>query len=139
MIESFNNIIFFILHILVTGLFGIYLVRIYFAPEGLVKEFNVDRSAIYLIRFIGTFAFGFFLIGIYIIFRQDGPEGAWVYFNLIFIIAAAQLLYESLFYFKLIDKDLEAKNSLTDLVLSAFMVAAPAILILGLSDKIYTI
>ncbi len=70
MIESFNNIIFFILHILVTGLFGIYLVRIYFAPEGLVKEFNVDRSAIYLIRFIGTFAFGFFLIGIYIIFRK---------------------------------------------------------------------
>ena len=78
MIESFNNIIFFILHILVTGLFGIYLVRIYFAPEGLVKEFNVDRSAIYLIRFIGTFAFGFFFMGIYIIFRPGGPEGTWV-------------------------------------------------------------
>ena len=139
MIESFNNIIFFILHILVTGLFGIYLVRIYFAPEGLVKEFNVDRSAIYLIRFIGTFAFGFFLIGIYIIFRQGGPEGAWVYFNLIFIIAVAQLIYESMFYFKLIDKDLGAKNSLTDLVLSVFMVVAPAILIWGLSDRIYTI
>ena len=137
MIENFNNIYFLILHILVTGLFGIYLVRIYFAPEGLVKEFNVDRSAIYLIRFIGTFAFGFFLIGIYIIFRPGGPEGAWVYFNLIFIISAAQLLYESLFYFKLIDKDLEAKNSLTDLGLSVFMVVSSAILIWGLSDKIY--
>jgi hypothetical protein len=56
---------------------------------------------------------------------------------LIFIIAAAQLLYESLFYFKLIDKDLEAKNSLTDLGLSVFMVVASAILIWGLSDKIY--
>ena len=137
MIENFNNIYFLILHILVTGLFGIYLVRIYFAPEGLVKEFNVDRSAIYLIRFIGTFAFGFFFIGIYLIFRPGGPEGTWVYFNLIFIIAAAQLLYESLFYFKLIDKDLEAKNSLTDLGLSVFMVASTATLILGLSDKIY--
>ena len=42
------------------------------------------------------------------------------------------------FYFKLIDKDLEAKNSLTDLVLSVFMVVAPAILIWGLSDKICT-
>ena len=60
-----------------------------------------------------------------------------MYFNLIFIIAAAQLLYESLFYFKLIDKDLEAKNSLTDLGLSVFMVVASAILIWGLSDKIY--
>ena len=137
MIENFNNIYFLILHILVTGLFGVYLVRIYFAPEGLVKEFNVDRSAIYLIRFIGTFAFGFFFIGIYLIFRPGGPQGTWVYFNLIFIIAAAQLLYESLFYFKLIDKDLEAKNSLTDLGLSVFMVASTATLILGLSDKIY--
>jgi len=136
-IENFNNIFYLIIHILVTALFGVYLVRIYFAPEGLVKEFNVDRSGIYLIRFIGTFAFGFFLMGIYLIFRPGGPEGAWMYYNLICIIAAAQLLYESLFYFKLIDKDLEAKNSLTDLVLSVFMVVAPAILIWGLSDKIY--
>ena len=137
MIENFNNIFYLIIHILVTALFGIYLIRIYFAPEGLVKEFNVDRSGIYLIRFIGTFAFGFFLMGIYLIFRPGGPEGAWVYFNLIFIIAAAQLLYESLFYFKLIDKDLGAKNSLTDLGLSVFMIASTAILISGLSDKIY--
>ena len=139
MIENFSNIFYLIIHVLITGLFGVYLIRIFFAPEGLVKEFNVDKSGIYLMRFIGTFAFGFFFMGIYIIFRPGGPEGAWVYFNLIFIIAAAQLVYESLFYFKLIDKDLEAKNSLTDLVLSVFMVVAPAILILGLSDKIYTI
>ena len=139
MIENFNNIFYLIIHVLITGLFGVYLVRIYFAPEGLVKEFKVDRSGIYLIRFIGTFAFGFFFMGIYIIFRSSGPEGAWVYFNLIFIIAAAQLVYESLFYFKLIDKDLEAKNSLTDLALSVFMVMASATLIFGLSDRIYTL
>ena len=139
MIENFGNIFYLIIHVLITGLFGVYIVRIYFAPEGLVKEFNIDRSGIYLIRFIGTFAFGFFLMGIYIIFRSGGPEGAWMYYNLIFIIAAAQLLYESLFYFKLIDSDLEAKNSLTDLALSVFMVLASAILIWGLSDRIYTI
>ena len=139
MIENFSNIFYLIIHVLITGLFGVYLIRIFFAPEGLVKEFNVDKSGIYLIRFIGTFAFGFFFMGIYIIFRPGGPEGAWVYFNLIFIIAAAQLLYESLFYFKLIDKDIEAKNSLTDLIISVFMVVASAILVWGLSDKIYTI
>ncbi len=137
MVENFNNIYFLILHILVTALFGVYLVRIAFAPEGLVKEFNVDRSGIYLIRFIGTFAFGLLFMGIYILFRPGGPEGTWVYFNFIFIVSAAQLLYESLFYFKLIDKDIEAKNSVTDLVLSVFMVVSSAILILGLSDKIY--
>ena len=139
MIENFANIFYLIIHVLITGLFGLYLVRIFFAPEGLVKEFNLDRSAIYLIRFIGTFAFGFFFMGLYIIFRPGGPEGAWVYYNLIFIIAAAQLCYESLFYFKLVDKNLEAKNSLTDLAVSVFMVMASAMLIWGLSDRIYTI
>ena len=44
-----------------------------------------------------------------------------------------------LYYYKLIDKDLEAKNSLTDLGLSVFMVVSSAILIWGLSDKICTI
>lgn len=137
MIENFNNIYLLVLHILVLGLFSIYLFRIIFAPEGLVKEFNVDKSGIYLIRFIGTFAFGLVFMGFYILFRPNGPEGAWVYFNLFFIITTTQLLYESLYYFKLIDKDLDAKNSLVDLGVSLFAVTVSIILIFGLSDKIY--
>tara|TARA_B100001769_G_C21658774_1_gene366287 strand:- start:91 stop:507 length:417 start_codon:yes stop_codon:yes gene_type:complete len=137
MIENFNNIYLLILHILVLGLFSIYLFRIIFAPEGLVKEFNVDKSGIYLIRFIGTFTFGIIFMGFYILFRPNGPEGAWVYFNLFFIITTTQLLYESLYYFKLIDKDLDAKNSLVDLGVSLFAVIVSIILIFGLSDKIY--
>ena len=46
MIENFNNIYLLILHILIQVLFGFYLIRIIFSPEGMVKEFNVDKSGI---------------------------------------------------------------------------------------------
>ena len=38
---------------------------------------------------------------------------------------------------KLIDRDIGAKNSAFDLVASTFLTAGSAILILGLSDKLY--
>ena len=137
MVENFNNIFLLILYIILIGLFSFYLIRIVFSPGGLVKEFNVDNSGVYLARIIGTFAFGLVFIGVYIFFRPNGPEGTWIYFNFIFIISIAQFLYELLFYFKVIDKDVRAKNSIFDILISIFFVSASAMLIWGLSDKIY--
>ena len=137
MIENFNNIYLLILHILIQVLFGFYLIRIIFSPEGMVKEFNVDKSGILPMRYVGTFAFGLVFMGIYILFRPNGPEGTWVYYNLFFIIAASQLIYDLLFYFKLIDKDIGAKNSLVDVLVSVFATIVSIILIFGLSNKIY--
>jgi len=42
-----------------------------------------------------------------------------------------------LFYFKLIDKDIGAKNSLIDVLVSVFATIVSIILIFGLSNKIY--
>ena len=137
MIENFNNIYLLILHILIQVLFGFYLIRIIFSPEVMVKEFNVDKSGILPMRYVGTFAFGLVFMGIYILFRPNGPEGTWVYYNLFFIIAASQLIYDLLFYFKLIDKDIGAKNSLVDVLVSVFATIVSIILIFGLSNKIY--
>ena len=69
MIENFNNIYLLILHILIQVLFGFYLIRIIFSPEGMVKEFNVDKSGILPMRYVGTFAVGLVSMGIYILFR----------------------------------------------------------------------
>ena len=137
MIENFNNIYLLILFILILVLFGVYLFRIVFAPEGMVKEFNIDKSGILPLRYVGTFAAGLIFMGIYILFRPEGPAGTWVFFNLFFMISIFQLLYDLLFYFKMIDKDIGAKNSIVDVGVSTFAVAASAILIWGLSDKIY--
>ena len=57
--------------------------------------------------------------------------------NFIFLTAMFNLIYDLSYYFKLIDKDIGAKNSRLDLVVSTFLTVGSAILILNLSNKIY--
>ena len=137
MIENFNNIYLLVLHLLVTGLFGVFSYRALLAPYGMVKEFNMDESSIYIIRCFVTFIASFFLIGIYMIFRPNGPEGAFIYYNLIFLLGLFLFIYDLLFYFKKIDKNITAKNSITDIGINAFTLMSSIVLILGLSNKIY--
>ena len=54
MIENFNNIYLLVLHLLVTGLFGVFSYRALLAPHGMVKEFNMDESSIYIICLLYT-------------------------------------------------------------------------------------
>ena len=137
MIENFNNLLFLVLHLAIIGLLSIFLVRIFFFPQGIVKEYNVDQSGILPMRYVGTFIFGFVFMGIYILFRPNGPEGTWVFYNLFFLVATAQLIYDLMFYFKFIDKDIGAKNSIIDLTFSFVAFIISVILIYGLSNKIY--
>ena len=137
MIENFNNLLLLVLHIAIIGLLSIFLVRIFFFPQGIVKEYNVDQSGILPMRYVGTFIFGFVFMGIYILFRPNGPEGTWVFYNLFFLVATAQLIYDLMFYFKFIDKDIGAKNSIIDLTFSFAAFIISVILIYGLSNKIY--
>ena len=137
MIENFNNLLFLVLHLAIIGLLSIFLIRIFFFPQGIVKEYNVDQSGILPMRYVGTFIFGFVFMGIYILFRPNGPEGTWVFYNLFFLVATAQLIYDLMFYFKFIDKDIGAKNSIIDLTFSFATFIISVILIYGLSNKIY--
>ena len=137
MIENFNNLLFLVLHLAIIGILSIFLVRIFFFPQGIVKEYNLDQSGILPMRYVGTFIFGFVFMGIYILFRPNGPEGTWVFYNLFFLVATAQLIYDLMFYFKFIDKDIGAKNSIIDLTFSFAAFIISVILIYGLSNKIY--
>ncbi len=137
MIENFNNLLLLVLHLAIIGLLSIFLIRIFFFPQGIVKEYNVDQSGILPMRYVGTFIFGFVFMGIYILFRPNGPEGTWVFYNLFFLVATAQLIYDLMFYFKFIDKDIGAKNSILDLTFSFAAFIISVILIYGLSNKIY--
>ena len=137
MLENFNNLLLLVLHLAIIGLLSIFLVRIFFFPQGIVKEYNVAQSGILPMRYVGTFIFGFVFMGIYILFRPNGPEGTWVFYNLFFLVATAQLIYDLMFYFKFIDKDIGAKNSIIDLTFSFAAFIISVILIYGLSNKIY--
>ena len=89
------------------------------------------------LRYIGSFVFAFVFMGIYILFRPNGPEGTWIFYNLFFLVTFVQLIYDLMFYFKFIDKDISAKNSILDLTFSIAAFIISVVLIYGLSNKIY--
>ena len=137
MIENFNNIYLFILYLLFLGLVSVYCFRMWFAPLGVLKEFNIGKEGTYLVRVIGTFVFAFLFMGIYILFRPTGPTGAWIFFNILFLTGTAQTIYDTAFYLKFFDRDTGAKNSMTDVLIGVFFMVGSIVLIVGLSDKIY--
>ena len=137
MIENFNNIYLLLLYMAFLGLIGFYCFRMWFSPSGVLKEFNVGEEGTYLVRVIGTFAFAFLFMGLYILFRPTGPMGAWIFFNILFLTGTAQAFYDTAFYFKILDKNAGAKNSLVDVIVGIFFMVGSIILIIGLSDKIY--
>ena len=137
MIENFNNIYLLLLYMAFLGLIGFYCFRMWFSPSGVLKEFNIGEEGTYLVRVIGTFAFAFLFMGLYILFRPTGPIGAWIFFNILFLTGTAQAVYDTAFYFKILDKNTGAKNSLVDVIVGIFFLVGSIILIIGLSDKIY--
>ena len=137
MIENFNSVFLLIMHCLLVLLSGIYSIRSLFFPITMVKEFNLGNNSIYIVRILGAFVSTFFLVGLYLIFRDVGPDGAWTYYSMFFVVGVVMLIYDAGFYFKLFDKNLDSKNSLIDIFISVFTIVASVILISGLADKIY--
>ena len=137
MIENFNSVFLLIMHCLLVLLSGIYSIRSLFFPMTMVKEFNLENNSIYIVRILGAFVSTFFLVGLYLIFRDVGPDGAWTYYSMFFVVGVVMLIYDAGFYFKLFDKNLDSKNSLIDIFISVFTIVASVILISGLADKIY--
>ena len=137
MIENFNSVFLLIMHCLLVLLSGIYTIRSLFFPMTMVKEFNLGNNSIYIVRILGAFVSTFFLVGLYLIFRDVGPDGAWTYYSMFFVVGVVMLIYDAGFYFKLFDKNIDSKNSLIDIFISVFTIVASVILISGLADKIY--
>ena len=137
MIENFGNIFYLILFIINIFFLGYYGFRIVFAPKGMLTEYELDDTAIMPLRIIGTFVVPFVIVGIYLLFRDNGVEGAWIYFILGFLISLGQLLYDILQRMKIVDSDYKIKQSTLDTIISIAFVLINAILIYGLADKIY--
>ena len=137
MIENFGNIFYLILFLINIFFLGYYAFRIIFAPKGMLTEYELDDTAILPLRLIGTFVVPFIIVGIYLLFRDNGVEGAWIFFILGFLISLGQLLYDILQRMKIVDSDYKIKESKADTIISIAFVLINAILIYGLSDKIY--
>ena len=77
------------------------------------------------------------IIGIWILFRENGPEGCWIYFVMGVLISLFQVILDWGQRFKIIDNDLENINDTSDTIIGIAFLIIGIILINGLSDKIY--
>ena len=96
----------------------------------------MDETATPIMRMIGATFLGSLLMALYIMFiRPNGVEGTWAFFNLIFVQNICILIVNT--YSIKIDKTGIRNDSNEGVIAPLVFTILSAVLIFGLSDKIY--
>ena len=137
MVEKFNGIIYlaiFIIHFLA---YAFYAYRTIFDTKAFLEKYGMDDTASIMTRFFGSFIIGSVVMAIYIMFvRENGAEGTWAFFNLIFL----QNLFAFIFAIWSHQKGnlgTNEKTSIEGIIAPGVLTLLSAILCYGLSDRIY--
>ena len=100
------------------------------------EKFQIDETGATITRMAGALFLGIFLMAIYILFvRPNGVEGTWGFFNLVFVQNLCIFMVNT--YSIKIDKTGMKTDSNEGIIAPAIFTILSAILIFGLSDKIY--
>ena len=136
MIEKFNGtfyLILFVIHFL--GL-GFYAYQMIIDNKRYREKFQIDETAATIMRMTGAIFLGSFLMAIYVMFvRPNGVEGTWAFFNLVFVQNLCVFIVNT--YSIKIDKTGVMNDSNEAIIAPLVFTILSAILIYGLSDKIY--
>ena len=136
MIEKFNGIFYLILFIAHFLGFGIYAYQMIINNKNFRAKFEMDETATPIMRMIGATFLGALLMSLYIMFiRPNGVEGTWAFFNLIFVQNVCILIVNT--YSIKIDKTGIRNDSNEGVIAPLVFTILSAVLIYGLSDKIY--
>ena len=136
MIEKFNGIFYLILFITHFLGFGIYAYQMIINNKNFRAKFEMDETATPIMRMIGATFLGALLMALYIMFiRPNGVEGTWAFFNLIFVQNLCILIVNT--YSIKIDKTGIRNDSNEGVIAPLVFTILSAVLIFGLSDKIY--
>jgi hypothetical protein len=114
---------------------GYYAVLTVFSPNTLVTRYDLGEKSVPMIRIVGSFVLPTVLLGVYIIFREGGPLGLWIFFVFNFLVVFCQVLLSWGTRLKIIDPD--SKTDVSDEVIGHVFLAISIILIFRLSDTIY--
>jgi len=96
----------------------------------------MDETATPIMRMVGATFLGALLMALYIMFvRPNGVEGTWAFFNLIFVQNICILVVNT--YSIKIDKTGIKNESNEGVIAPLVFTILSAVLIFGLSDKIY--
>ena len=139
MIDAFNGPIFLILFIINFLGGAYYAYQALFTSEKFCDQYGIHHSAILPLRLAGSLIAALILVSIYILFRENGPQGTWP----IFVFGFLQSLIFTYFGYVTVKFSEAAKMDGVKYTAEGYIAPAGftilnAVLIYGLSDKIYT-
>ena len=135
MIEAWGGILNLVLYVLNMLGLGYYAFLTVFNPNTLVTRYDLGEKAVPIIRIVGSFVLPTVLLGVYIIFREGGPFGLWIFFVFNFLVVFCQVLLSWGTRLKIIDPD--SKTDVSDEVIGHVFLVISIVLIFRLSDTIY--
>ena len=138
MIDLFNGYIFFGIFIITLLMGAYYAYRSLLDTKSFMAQYGIDVTAMLPARLAGSLIASITIVGIYILFRENGPEGTWAFFAINFIQA---LLFSIFGYLSVNDKEIkeldDVKYTAEGYIVPLILTILNAVLIYGLSDKIY--
>ena len=135
MIEAWGGILNLVLYVLNMLGLGYYAFLTVFNPNTLVTRYDLGEKAVPIIRIVGSFVLPTVLLGVYIIFREGGPLGLWIFFVFNFLVVLCQVLLSWGTRLKIIDPD--SKTDVSDEVIGHIFLVISIVLLFRLSDTIY--
>ena len=135
MIEAWGGILNLVLYVLNMLGLGYYAFLTVFNPNTLVTRYDLGEKAVPIIRIVGSFVLPTVLLGVYIIFREGGPLGLWIFFVFNFLVVLCQVLLSWGTRLKIIDPD--SKTDVSDEVIGHVFLVISIVLLFRLSDTIY--
>ena len=135
MIEAWGGVLNLVLYALNMLGLGYYAFLTVFSPNTLVTRYDLGEKSVPIIRIVGSFVLPTVLLGVYIIFREGGPLGLWIFFVFNFLVVFCQVLLSWGTRLKIIDPD--SKTDVSDEVIGHVFLVISIVLIIRLSDTIY--
>ena len=135
MIEAWGGILNLVLYAVNMLGLGYYAFLTVFSPNTLVTRYDLGEKSVPIIRIVGSFVLPTVLLGVYIIFREGGPLGLWIFFVFNFLVVFCQVLLSWGTRLKIIDPD--SKTDVSDEVIGHVFLVISIVLIFRLSDTIY--
>ena len=138
MIEKFNGIFYLIVFLVHFIGYAFYSYRCVFGTKAFLDQYGVDHTAAMMVRFFGSFFIGSVLVAIYIMLvRENGVNGAWGFFNLVFVQNLMAFLV-GIYSIKINKLGHTDKTSDEGIYAPGILMILSAVLCYGLSDKIYS-
>ena len=138
MISLFNGYIFFGIFIVTLLMGAYYAYRSLLDTKSFMNQYGIHVTELLPARLAGSLIASITIVGVYILFREDGPEGTWPFFAINFLQA---LIFSIFGYLSVNDQEIKeldyVKYTAEAYVVPLTLAILNAILIYGLSDKIY--